>query len=626
MAKRNTDTTGTPGAKKSSSDALVLEIYKPSAQDVKEAISSLWRFRKDDIVELALPFLRLARTYTLVYEGQADRGVPDEIAVMLPRGNHLQKEWERFLAVFLNERNFMLLFRNMPEGQLGLWREVAARHYLDEDKASQLLGQPCMKKDLYYGMAPMNAVLSHYFIYVRACCRHNDGTAQYRSYICLYPFFQQLALRVFFPQHIHVRPLPELPDGVPLERYNAERVVLSRVSLLHSLYTQQRLETGPNDKMTNTTVVAAQRVTGIAEFFPEGSLQKKWAHVAAKMVMNAYSVYRRKNARKSLPANPEEVLKAVVQYVMGERALLLMVVMPYLKGLTVSVMYANNSDRLAIVLQSILATWNDQWLDVDDIVMRLRTIDRDGEDNFMLMDHNRCERMKLKNALTDRYIHTDERVEQMCIPFVKGLLFLMGAFGMVELAYRLPAEGDTSYYSGLRYVRLTTLGRYILGLDDTYTPQPDENERPLFTLDDDHLIIQSLVDDNPLESVVCSFARRITPRLYKVTPQTLLANCATLKDVEGKITSFYRFVCPEPGQAWTAFFDTMKAHCRPFSKPADKYELLCVDRDDADLHRLLLAAPDLRHLVVKAEDYLLLVKTADKELLAKTLLKYGYLM
>lgn len=623
MAKKNTDTAtaaaGTDGQ-------LVMEIYKPSAQDIKAALSSMWRFNKDDIIQMALPFARLSRSVRLVYRGHASEGVPKEIAAVKAVASYPKAQWEQFLAIFLNEENFPLLFRGMPEGQLNLWYEVATRHYLDEDRAAELLGQLCMKKDAYYRMSPMNSVLNNYFTYVRACCVEKDGYGTYKSYLCLYPFYNQLALRIFYPDQLHVHPQDSLPDDAALTRYSAERMVLSRLPLLQSLYAQGRLDTGPNFKISNTTVKAAQRVAGIPDFFPEGTLPKLWPCAAAKMLMNEYSVYRLQNGRRRLPDAPEDLLKAVVEQALSQRSVLLPVVLPYLKGLTHSVMYANEADAVATMLQSILATWNKGWLQVDNIIMRLRTMDENAEWKFLLMDHNRCERMKLKNGLTDRYIHTDERVEQMCIPFVKGLLFLMGAFGMVELAYRLPAEGDASYYSGLRYVRLTTLGRYILGLDDTYTPQPDEDERPLFTLDDDHLIIQSLVDDNPLESVVCSFARRITPRLYKVTPQTVLANCATLKDVEGKIASFYRFVCPEPGQAWNAFFDTMKAHCRPFSKPADKYELLCVDRDDADLHRLLLTAPDLRRLVVKAEDYLLLVKTADKELLAKTLLKYGYLM
>ena len=61
-------------------------------------------------------------------------------------------------------------------------------------------------------------------------------------------------------------------------------------------------------------------------------------------------------------------------------------------------------------------------------------------------------------------------------PFVKSYIFLLGIFGVFEIFYEKPffkkglylKNNYLSKYDGLKYIKLTNLGRYIFGYTDKY--------------------------------------------------------------------------------------------------------------------------------------------------------------
>ena len=235
------------------------------------------------------------------------------------------------------------------------------------------------------------------------------------------------------------------------------------------------------------------------------------------------------------------------------------------------------------------------------------------------------ERMDLFNEYADRYIDLGNLVTDISLPVAKGLLFMFAAFGMVEAAYDEPSPDDASFYDGLCYVRLTPLGRYCLGLDDKYEPKVVADDAPVFELDDERLMIKSLKVPNPFETLVCDFADRITPTLYKVSFESMLKGCNNIHDVERKIDTFRRFVCAKPTEPWLQFFNVLRKRSSPFTAPSAKYVLLSISPDDKDLQHLLLSDPQLRQLIKKVEGYMVLVDKDNVDKLSAALRKHGYL-
>ena len=93
---------------------------------------------------------------------------------------------------------------------------------------------------------------------------------------------------------------------------------------------------------------------------------------------------------------------------------------------------------------------------------------------------------------------------QLGIPYVKGFLFLLAAWGMVEVAYE-PFDPDSpSYYDTLRYFRITSLGRFVLGQTASCEmPEPPITE---FEVAANRLLIRFLESNNAYEMVLEDFA------------------------------------------------------------------------------------------------------------------------
>lgn len=111
----------------------------------------------------------------------------------------------------------------------------------------------------------------------------------------------------------------------------------------------------------------------------------------------------------------------------------------------------------------------------------------------------------------------------------------LATIGMVDVAYTRPywARDDfhdlwgidelrfLSRYDGLRYVRLTPLGAYCLGLSETYAPPVREAEA-LFSVDD-QLTVRLLRSADPGETLVLDhYGQALGPGEWRLSPGSLL--------------------------------------------------------------------------------------------------------
>lgn len=614
-----------------SSSHSVLEIYKPSRQDLKTAALQLYRFTKAQLMEMGSPFLKMARRNTIVYKGEVEKGTPKEIAALVRSEAQTKAVWENFMCIFFNENNLPLMFRCMPEREIRLWREALSRHFVIESDADEILGVKCFRrKASYYSYSrELSDVLGGWFKYARGYAQENNVnyfSKEHCYYLCLSSLFYHLLLPEFFPDIAHIKGVEVLPADIALKTYTAEQTIFTKLPLVASLYETGKLSAG-GAKLTAAAVKNAQKTIGLQEMFGDGDVDKKYGNQCAALVMNIYRDYRIYMGRKKLPSSFEDQLKGMVDNAVQSAECLLPVLLPYITGFKRTLLNMTGLFYVFSMMKSLLKEhWAEGWLRVDELVIRTRSIEDGAESNFIILRPVDMEHMDLYNNFADRRIFLDRLVSDIAQPVFRGVLVMLAALGMVEVAYTGVAEGDASFYDCVRYVRVTEFGKYWLGLTERYDPKLPEGTGPLFELDDEHLIIKSVADNNPYEPILADFADRITPTLYRVSYESFLKGCNCIDDVERKINSFHRFVCAKPSKAWSGLFDRLKQRCKPFLPPEAKYTLVRIDADDKDLQRLLLTNPELRRLVLKVEGYMLLVKSEDADKLAKLMRKHGYLV
>lgn len=606
----------------------LLEIYKPTEKELHQATVRLGILTKDTIMEMALPFVIMSKKHRMVFKGEEPMGVPNVIRAMRNSGAQSKKTWVDFLCLFMNRHNLPLLFADMPPRLADLWRETLRRHYVQTEHADLILGQHCMGGRRHgYGTQNLSDELNGYFGCVRGLSAAEAcDVLVSRHFLCLPDWMYGMLLPVFFTDSATVRHTDTLPDG--LHTFTAEMAVIAKLPMLNALYDNKKLSFGASPRLTAAAVKRLQKLVPMPEFFASQTDDKLLSCLCSAMTYNTFCLWRTQTGRKKRPDAPEEQIKAALTTTLGDHAFLLSLVLPYIKGFKRScTVYANTTANVANMLMDVLGKWHDkQWLAVEDIIMHVRTSSDRAEKDFLLMGSYEFDRMEMKNGYTDMLIGYDNNVSMLSEPFVRGLLLLFAACGMVELACGdVQTDGDTPY-SCLRYVRVTPLGQWLLGRAESYDNTAADDEKPLFELDGEHLFIKSPGDNSVAETFMADYAEHITAHLYRVDYESFIKGCSTAKDVEQKIDTFLRYVCATPPPIWTSFFDDLRQRSRPFSAPSDKYTIMQVTPDDKLLQRLLLTEPSIRCFVTKAEGYMVLVKTADMPQFAAALRKHGYLV
>ena len=297
-------------------------------------------------------------------------------------------------------------------------------------------------------------------------------------------------------------------------------------------------------------------------------------------------------------------------------------------------------------LCNIMCTWlreePERWVSIRDIYLKVYGIEN-GENTSRfttLVFHPNDEQSntQMTNEYTGNFIAANSYAMEFGFTGLQMFAFLMASIGVAEIAINEGASDatalefagrlarpDLSPFDSLEYVRLTPLGRYVLGVTDDYEA-PEQEHIAYFQLDPDRLIIRSLVEPNPYAQLLKDTSISISKNRFETSALSFLANCHTKADVEGKIKIFRQFISDELPPLWQQFFKALLQHCHPLKEDKTSYKRYTLDPENRDLIQLVTTDPVLRQLVIRAEGYRIMVKNDDLKKFETQLKKHGYLL
>lgn len=612
-------------------------LHKPTLKETKLIATQLEYETKVELQIQAEPFLALLRKYRFTFHAEGEPvEEPSIIRTFRSSQNQLKSRWVDLLSLFYNSHNFMLIIDELPKRLFNLWREVLRNHYVISSDVNKIMGANCFQKDRWgYDDTKLSKPLNSYFAQTRHKANVDKG-GYYRdwdTFVYDKLSYRQELLKKFYPDLATISSCDRLPDGSNLKCYNNENIVLAKLPTLAMLYESNQLPHTIN-KQPASVVKKAQKALSLPDFFSNYP-DRTQVPLSTSLLVNYYIFFREYTRQEALPIEPEQLIKRIFKetfQIKPYNEFTLPVLLPYLKGIKKSKLKSYNFRHVIKALLTLLGNHHDKnWLSVDQLIMGLRMEDEQNENSFLLLSTSEIDDMDLRNGFIEDkkqccYIHLGNLVHQLSEPFVKAVLFALSTLGMVEIAYREPQAGDTSPYDGLQYVRLTELGKYALEITDSYAPQFSGNDSPAFELDDQRLLIKILHEDSPFKPLLDDYADCITPTLYNVSYESFLRNCSTRFDVEHKVKIFNQYISKKQPQVWKDFMDDIAKRCNPFGIPNDNYMILTIPKDNTDLQRLVLTHPAIRRYVLKAENYMLLIKEDDYDKFSTALKKFGYLI
>lgn len=217
------------------------------------------------------------------------------------------------------------------------------------------------------------------------------------------------------------------------------------------------------------------------------------------------------------------------------------------------------------------------------------------------------------------------------LPFIKRMMFLFGALGIVDLGYSTPE--NTMYqqykkpwltvYDGLKYVRLTKLGSYVLGRTKSFKTDITIESSEIDI--DKNKTILSIYGEDPIKQMLLeSMGNKINKSSYMVDFQSFLKDCSTSRDVENKIKFFRKNISAKPPAVWENFFKDVLARINPIEQVEDV--IVFRIKPDRKLISLLTTDKILKQYIIKAENYHIIVKSSDFSKIKRRLSVLGFFL
>lgn len=178
---------------------------------------------------------------------------------------------------------------------------------------------------------------------------------------------------------------------------------------------------------------------------------------------------------------------------------------------------------------------------------------------------------------------------------------------------------------GLRYVRLTPLGRYALGIDKKYVPS--KVSKASFNIDyDDRSGVATIPKGSPFAMFLTQIAEGISSTRFRITPLSLIKGCKNIEDLEERIANLSRLMKTEEYPRLEAVISEarLRADCTQYATP--RYTLIKVRPEVPGLVEFIRTNPEIRKRVVLAEQGIVLVSFDFYTELREILARHGYLI
>ncbi|MFK4785350.1 hypothetical protein [Fusobacterium sp. MFO224] len=300
----------------------------------------------------------------------------------------------------------------------------------------------------------------------------------------------------------------------------------------------------------------------------------------------------------------------------------------YLKG--VNKISKNNSEvkrGIQTIKEALMEMPDDKMVNVDNII------------NYIIYNDKFIEILDIKSVYNNIYIN-EANYERTKItsyfnyrnyiiePFIKSVLFILSVLGVIEIFYKLPSNKNALYlkhgylskFDGIKAIKFTELGRYIFDRVDRYDFKEEEEGRAI--LEEDRLIV-TLIGESPIKILFLeTIGTKISSNKYKLSEDSFFRKVKNREDFYFKINEFKEKISSDFSQVWAEFFKKMENRISAI-KVVEDYKVLKLG-NDKELVNFIIKNKEISKLILKAEEFHILIKEENIEKFSEILKENGY--
>lgn len=433
---------------------------------------------------------------------------------------------------------------------------------------------------------------------------------------------------LFFGKDLRVPHMTaKLPAGLNLTTEDFEQATAADLMILEGVALNGSM-LGSNGSISATAVKKVKAQTPISDF---NCTKGDWPLDRVELLCLTYfTLLDKKGSHDKTAIDVKRLAKFAVEHmakwIIGP---IFGSFLPAMQGFTKTWTLNSYTSRLTGTVQYILMEAKDQWLDLSNFKMLLLCSTIEGNNNYIflkLFGEEGIQKAKLVRK-TDKEKGLDKATpidwsEEIGLKFAVHWMKYLCAIGIAELAVDSEAPADDPL-EGIRFARLTPLGRYALGIDTAYTPKASAGNMEVeFDPRNGIITIDSM---SPYQMFLDKVAKRISPTRFRISVESLLKGCKYKSELEQRIGNLRVILDPEKKPELKKLIDEAMSHTDCAVRDGG-YSLIRLRHDLPGLREAILTNQELREMTILAGPAMALVKTHKMERFNTILASYGYLM
>lgn len=556
--------------------------------------------------------------------------VPDVIKLCATKKQCLKAELLNFASLFFNEDNFHLFLETLPDNVRAIWIAAADKIFLSEKEANELLGEECVIDTHRWHQVGVCNTLGEGIFKITSSERfdYSDNNTYYLTFKSYW--LRELTYRC---SHHTLKDCQTavLPDKLTV--FNAEADLFQEIPILNNLRESGMLTLGRTHFFTAKLRKALDKAR-INNF----NLNEKSTKYYEETLRSYYLIItylltcERTYDHVINSASPLQLIQLCVKYVFDHTSKFCELFLPHITCIDRDYDYSHrNTNRLMRSFErSLLTLKSSMWVSIEQVLYQTRCFfDNKTYVSILIQEPTSYYNIgfKLHDKNADEPIKYDGIITRVTYQSIKSVLLAMASWGIIEIAYDPTTTGNGPSYltDALRYVRLTNLGKYVLGEAKSYQlPATMVNTRKDFELNTDRLLIKVLNPNSKGNFALGKIATHITPQLYRTDFSVFLKECNTKDDIVKNINLFKKYIANEPPQIWAGFFNAMLERSNALKKVRTSYITRSIDAKDKELQDIIMHDPNIKQYILRAEGYVVLIEQAHLNDVNNILKTYGY--
>ena len=405
--------------------------------------------------------------------------------------------------------------------------------------------------------------------------------------------------------------------------YTNENEIFNFISVISDMLKNNLVEFGKTaEKPLAKSINILKTSSGVNEFYSE----KKLDSFASDMLTRSFSYYYW--ASKKFKSSELESLKDFVTDKFEDKFYFFItrILASHLKKVRYDHHYSKELGLFHTLKTIILDLPLDSWVSIENILKYSKY----RELKFHLEYQGKTDNYTLD--VDDGYYSCESNYTPLFFePVLKGAFFYLASLGVVEIKYDEPTSDSNimakgkeyiSVWDGLKYIKLTELGKYIFGFTKKYEQKSIKKITTKLKFDEYKPIITLNSQDTITQAKLEPFTDKYDENRYILSYAKIFRDCKNKKVLDIKIDNFYKQIEPNPPQIFKDFFQQIKLDSNMIKR--DLSQVVIELKNNKKLLNLFLKNKKLQELVIKAEGYRVIVSKNNIPKLTKIVKDNGF--